>query len=152
MSANQPTLASPQLLRVDGERPSLMGSRCRSCGEVYFPACRGCTRCLGTDLESFDIGSEGILWSWTVQGFLPKPPYNSGETEADFKPYGVGYVEMPSGIKIESRLTVADPAQLLIGMPMELALAPYRVTPDGQTVCTFVFGPARSALAGKNHE
>jgi len=151
MPANQPTLACPHLLRLDGDRPSLLGSRCRSCGEVYFPASRGCTRCLGTDLEAFDLGSEGILWSWTIQGFLPKSPYNSGETEADFQPYGVGYVEMPSGIKVESRLTVADPGALRIGMPMELALAPYGVTPEGGDVLTFVFRPASSTRGAKHH-
>lgn len=146
---NPPTLACPHLLRLHGGRPSLLGSRCRGCGEVYFPASGGCTRCLGTDLEAFEIGSEGILWSWTIQGFLPKAPYDSGETEVDFKPYGVGYVEMPSGIKVESRLTVADPDELRIGMPMELAVAPYGVTPEGDQRLTFVFRPA--AGGAKNH-
>jgi uncharacterized OB-fold protein len=142
MPPNEPILACPHLLHLDGDRPSLIGSRCTHCGEVYFPASRGCTRCLGTELEACDLGSEGILWSWTIQAFLPKPPYNSGETEADFAPYGVGYVEMPSGIKVESRLTIADPEKLSIGMPMALAVAPYGKTPEGAELLTFVFRPS----------
>jgi uncharacterized OB-fold protein len=136
-------LVATHLLNLHGLRLTLMGSRCTRCGEHYFPAARGCTRCSATDLEAFDLGCEGHLWSWTVQGFLPKTPYNSGETDADFKPYGVGYVEMACGLKVESRLTVADPAQLHIGMAMELALEPYRRPPKGEPVYTYAFRPAQ---------
>jgi uncharacterized protein len=138
-------LAGAHLLNLRGTRPTLMGSRCTKCGEAFFPAARGCTRCSATELEPLDLGREGRLWSWTVQGFCPKPPYNSGESDADFTPYGVGYVEMASGLKVESRLTLADPAQLHIGMPMELTLEPYRRPPDGEPVFTFAFRPAPAA-------
>jgi len=116
-----------------------MGNRCCHCGEVYFPASRGCTRCCSSELEACEIGGEG--WSWTIQGSLPKSPYDSGVTEADFAPYGVGYVEMPSGVKVESRLTVADPEQLAIGMAMELRLVQYDSTPAGEPLVTFAFAP-----------
>ncbi|WP_374479190.1 Zn-ribbon domain-containing OB-fold protein [Zoogloea sp.] len=135
-------LACPELLDLAGGRPALLGSRCRACGEVYFPASHGCTRCCTTDMESYRVGSEGKLWSWTIQGFQPKAPYNGGESEADFKPYGVGYVEMPSGVKVESRLTVADPALLAIGMPMILTLQAYRQVPGEEPVYTYAFAPA----------
>lgn len=134
-------LACPSLLTQEGGRYQLVGSRCRQCGELYFPARSGCTRCRSTEFEPAVIGDHGRLWSWTVQDFLPKPPYNSGETEQTFRPYGVGYIEMPSGLKVESRLTVADPALLKIGMPMRLTLEPYRTAPDG-TVHTYAFAPA----------
>ena len=109
---SSPVLACPGLLQMEGDRPHLIGSRCADCGEIYFPSAASCTRCRSTQLEPHDLGSSGVLWSWTIQGFLPKPPYNSGETADTFQPYGVGYVEMACGIKVESRLTVADPAAL----------------------------------------
>lgn len=149
MSAHPPKLACPHLISLGSGQPSLIGSRCQGCGEVYFPAAQGCTRCLSTAMLSFDLGSEGTLWSWTIQDFLPKSPYNSGETEADFQPYGVGYVQMPAGIKVETRLTVADPARLEIGMPMRLALAPYGKAPAGEPLYTFVFSP--TSMEGKNN-
>lgn len=136
-----PRLIAPHLLRLDGTRPVLLGSRCRACGELYFPAARGCTRCCGTQLEAVDLGSRGRLWSWTVQGFCPKPPYDGTTNEADFRPYGVGYVELADGIKVESRLTLADPARLRIGMAMELTLEPYREDTDGTPVHTYAFRP-----------
>ena len=45
---------------------------------------------------------------------------NSGETPETFKPYGVGYVELPGGVRVEGRLTENDPDKLEIGMEMEL--------------------------------
>lgn len=144
-----PALVGAHLLNLQGARPSLMGSRCASCGEVYFPAARGCTRCGSTALEACDLGGQGRLWSWTVQGFCPKPPYDSGETEHDFTPYGVGYVELASGLKVESRLTVADPARLRIGMPMALTLQAYRRAGAGAPVFTFAFEPADAAGAAQ---
>jgi uncharacterized OB-fold protein len=141
-------LVAPHLLHLEGGRPSLLGSRCSACGEVYFPAARGCTRCCGTQLDDVDLGHRGRLWSWTVQGFRPKPPYDGAGTEADFVPYGVGYVEMACGIKVESRLTLADPARLRIGMDMELVLEPYRRDADGDAVHTYAFRPMQGEQGG----
>jgi uncharacterized OB-fold protein len=146
-----PVLACPGLLRLEGGRPRLIGSRCADCGEVYFPSAANCTRCLGTRLEACDLGSTGVLWSWTIQGFCPKPPYDSGETPDTFRPYGVGYVEMACGIKVESRLTVADPASLRIGMPMALTLVDYRVGDDDTRVSTFAFEPSAESVKGAAH-
>lgn len=136
-----PRLLAPHLLRLDGAHPALLGSRCCACGEVYFPAARGCTRCCGNQLEAFELGRHGRLWSWTVQGFCPKPPYDGVDNEADFHPYGVGYVEMACGTKVESRLTLADPTRLRIGMAMELTLEPYRRDSDGDYIHTYAFRP-----------
>lgn len=140
-----PWLVCAGVVRLEGDGPVLVGSRCRPCGEVYFPASRGCTRCSCEDMESYPVGSEGTLWSWTVQGFQPKAPYNGGESEQDFEPYGVGYVEMPGGVKVESRLTVADPERLAIGMPMRLTLLAYRKVAGEERVFTYAFEPAEAS-------
>lgn len=142
-SANlQPHLPVAHLLEQGESGLGLLGSQCRRCGEVYFPATGNCTACCSSDLEPCDIGNQGRLWSWTVQAFMPKAPFNSGETEGDFQPYGVGYVEMPNGVKVESRLTTANPAALAIGMPMFLCLIRYGQRADGQLLHTFAFAPA----------
>jgi uncharacterized OB-fold protein len=143
MNASQPPeLVCPHLLRPSGDGWVLLGSRCPGCAEVHFPPQRSCPKCCATRLEVCEIGNHGTLWSWTIQGFLPKSPYNGGETQDTFKPYGVGYIEMPSGVKIESRLRSADPAQLRIGMPMELTLEAYGTAQEGRRRVTFAFAPA----------
>ncbi|HEY4083074.1 MAG TPA: OB-fold domain-containing protein [Burkholderiaceae bacterium] len=133
--------ACPHIEERAGPALTLVGSRCADCAEVYFPPCKSCTRCLSLNLEAFDIGERGHLWSWTVQSFRPKEPYNGGEEPEHFQPYGVGYVEMPSGIKIEARLSTADESELHIGMRMKLALAPYGATNREPMLWTFVFEP-----------
>ena len=141
MNAVPPQLACPHVRLRDGARPVLMGSRCADCAEVYFPPCRSCTRCLSLRLQVVEIGDRGVLWSWTIQAFLPKAPYDGGDTPEDFQPYGVGYVEMPSGIKVEARLTVADEARLHIGMPMVLTLVHYGAAGREPAPLTFAFEP-----------
>ena len=36
------------------------------------------------------LPSRGTLWTWTTQGFEPKPPF---VPDGEFEPYAVGYVE-----------------------------------------------------------
>jgi uncharacterized OB-fold protein len=82
----------------------------------------------------------GTLFSWTTQEFLPKAPYRGGETAETFKPFGVGLVQLGEEVRVESRLTEADPAKLRIGSEMELVIIPFRRDGDTQVV-TFAFKP-----------
>jgi uncharacterized OB-fold protein len=110
----------PDLLAGTPEAPVLLGSACRACGTVTFPRQASCPRCTSTDVGEHQLARRGTLWSWTIQRFRPKsPPYVGPE---EFEPYGVGYVELPGEVRVETRLTEADPARLRIGMPMELTL------------------------------
>ena len=81
----------------------------------------------------------GRLWAWTTQGFPPPTPY-SGPTGPAFVPFGVGYVEL-GDVKVEARLTEADPDALRTGMDMELVVVPFRTDDDGNEVVTFAFRP-----------
>ena len=56
-------------------------------------------------------------------------------------PFGVGYVELPGEVKVETRLTESDPDVLAPGMEMELVLVPFRTDDDGNEVVTFAFRP-----------
>jgi uncharacterized OB-fold protein len=88
------------------------------------------------------------LWSWTVQGFLPKsPPYAGKETAQTFVPYGVGYVQLQDDVIVESRLTENDPARLSIGMPVELVIIPFTTDDKGREVVTYAFAPVREGEA-----
>lgn len=129
----------PGLFTWPAERPQLLGSRCRNCGEAAFPAQDDCRSCSASDSEIVPIGDRGTLWTWTIQGFLPKTPYNSGETEADFTPYGVGYVEMPGGVRVEARLRENHAEDLCIGMAMQLEIVPFRTDAEGNELMTFEF-------------
>jgi len=120
--------------------PQLIGSRCTACGIVMFPAQPSCPRCASTDMEEQLLPRRGRLWAWTTQDFPPPPPF-SGARGADFVPFGIGYVELEGEVKVESRLTEADPQRLAQGMEMELVVVPFRTDDDGNEVVSFAFRP-----------
>ena len=124
------------LFTVADGPPRLIGSKCAKCGVIAFPRQASCPKCTSDEVAEHLLGRRGTLWSWTVQGFAPKSPPYAGDPGA-FEPFGVGYVELPGEVRVEARLTEADPARLLIGMPMELTLIP---APGGGT--TYAFAPA----------
>jgi len=124
--------------------PRLIGSTCAACGTTTFPVQRSCPRCTGTELRAGPLAETGRLWTWTIQGFEPKPPYAA---DGPFAPYGVGYVELATedgrgAVLVESRLTTADPGLLRIGAPMRLTFIPLRRDVSGSRVMTFAFEPA----------
>ena len=80
------------------------------------------------------LPSRGTLWTWTTQGFEPKPPYVADDGE--FEPYGVGYVEFPGFLRVEGRLTACE--GLAIGMEMEVVA----LERAGRT--TYAFAPVAS--------
>ena len=124
------------------DNPALLGSRCRQCGIVTFPAAEACMACSAQDVAIEELPRRGTLWTWTVQRFMPKSPYSSNENPETFTPYGVGYVELPGGVRVEGRLTENNPGNLSIGMEMELLFDTYRVAENGDEVIGFFFKPA----------
>ena len=123
------------------QQPALLASRCRACGIASFPVAQSCMACSGQDVEVEELPGRGTLWTWTIQQFMPKSPYNSGETPETFRPYGVGYLELPGGVRVEGRLTENDPAKLEVGMEMEVVFDTWRTEANGDEVVSFFFKP-----------
>jgi uncharacterized protein len=120
------------------DEPRLIGSSCQACGTTTFPKQASCPRCTASAMEERLLHRTGTLWSFTVQGFRPKAPYAGPE---DFEPYGVGYVELPGQVVVESRLTENEPDKLAIGGVMELTIVPFRHDELGNEIVTFAFRP-----------
>jgi uncharacterized OB-fold protein len=125
------------------DEPRLIGARCTACGLVTFPAGPPCQRCGGTEATETLLSDRGTLWTFTTQGFRPpSPPYDGADTAGTFRPYTLGYVELPGEVMVEARLTEPDPDRLAIGQQMRLTIMPYSVTADGTEIMTFAFAPA----------
>ena len=130
---------APDLYETGPSGPRLVGGRRKSDGKFVFPYPAGLERSL---YERTLLGAQGTLWSWTVQRFRPKtPPYAARDSESDFRPFVVGYVEIPGEIIVESRID-ADPENLSIGQPMEMTTIPFTTDADGTIVLTYAFCPA----------
>jgi uncharacterized OB-fold protein len=103
------------------EKGKVMATRCRRCGTKYFPPRMDCPKCVGSDVEWFEIKGNGRLVTYTVvnygpTGFEDDAPYtlaiadfdgvrvfgrlSKGLKEIDIKP-GMGLkilpVKLPGG-------------------------------------------------------
>jgi len=123
------TLNAPE----DG-RAHLLGSRCNSCGKVFFPQQALCTECFqeGT-LKEHPLSTRGKLYSFTIverESLAPK----------GFQvPYAYGYVNLPEGVRVLSKIVGWKPETLRIDAQVELVLEEIRENPEGQKIMGFRF-------------
>ncbi|PNU06373.1 Zn-ribbon domain-containing OB-fold protein [Novosphingobium guangzhouense] len=96
--------------------PRLIGGKDRETGRIVFP-------CPSSETyEPVALGSEGTLWSYTVQRFRPKtPPYAGPEA---FAPWVVAYVELPGQVIVEARLNNVAFDDVKVGMAVRFAPSP----------------------------
>ncbi len=116
-------------LWTDEPQPRLIGGR-KPTGEIVFPFPEGEA---GASMEPVALSRRGKLWSWTRQDFEPKEPYAGPKP---FRPYLIGYVELPGEVIVESRIVGAELADLKLGMPVELTIVPF-----DESRATFAFAP-----------
>ncbi|MDX2910192.1 Zn-ribbon domain-containing OB-fold protein [Streptomyces griseiscabiei] len=113
----EPAAADPAALGPVAARP-LRGSRCPACAVTVHPADPVCPRC-GGPAEPVVLSTTGTVWTWTVQRYAPKsPPYVP--PEGGFRPFVVGYVELPEGVRILAVLDGVRPEEMRIDMPVTL--------------------------------
>ena len=119
---------------VSDPEPALVGSRCRSCETVAFPASFTCPnpRCVRKDVIPTPLSPTGRLASWTTVHFPPPPPFVAPDP---FEPITVVEVEFASeGIQVVGPLADASADQLRMGMPMETVVAPYYSDDSGEVI------------------
>ena len=115
------------------QQPRLLGGKLAS-GEIDFPMPEGEA---AEGVEPYPLARRGTLWSWTSQDFRPKSPYEGpSEGPHDFKPFLLGYIELPGEVIVESYIVDATLADLQLGMAMEFTLTPFDATR-----ATFAFRP-----------
>lgn len=125
----------------------LLGSRCSECGEVTFPVNPFCPQCCKETTGKIRLSRRGSLYSFTVQRFKPPPPYRGPDP---FVPYGVGMVELPEGVRITSVLEESDPAQLRVGMEVELLITTFFEDDEGNEVLAYKFKPVEDDASRVN--
>lgn len=107
-----------------GPEPTLLGSRCTTCGTVVFPPASGFCRnprCNGDELEETALSRRGTIWSYTDAQYQPPAPYIP--TTDPFEPFAIAAVELPEGLVVLGQ--VADGygvADLRVGAEVELVV------------------------------
>ena len=114
-----------------GGRPALIGSRCRACGQVFFPSKPVCLNCQSTDLELVHLSRDGKLYTYTTV-YLPSEHFPP--------PYAVGWIELPEGIRVFSQVRGWQERPLKIDMDMRMTIE--KLWQDGdREVIGYVFRP-----------
>ena len=101
------------------EAGKVMATRCPKCGGSYFPPKADCPKCLSSDVEWFEVKSQGKLLSYTVVNYGP----SGFENDA---PYILALVEFDEGIQILARLS-RDIAEKDIKVGMNLTVNPAKL-------------------------
>lgn len=117
-----------------GPDPALVGSRCTTCGSVFFPRTEGFCRnpqCDGDEFADAELSRRGRVWSYTDAQYQPPPPYIPATDP--YEPFALAAVELPEGIvvlgQVASGYSVAD---LAVGHEVELVVEPLYADETGE--------------------
>ena len=114
------------------EKPQLIGSKCPSCGEVFFPKNEICINCQYRPTEEIKLNRRGKIYSVSMVMLAPKSHY------AGPVPYAMGFVELPEGVRVLTGFS-GDPEPLEIGTEVELVIEKLREDNEGNEVTGYKF-------------
>lgn len=92
---------------------ALLGNKCNSCGQVFFPRARFCLSCFHEETEEIVLGRKGKLYSYAIS-HMPSTHFEA--------PYAAGYVDMPEGVRVFAPLKMVAERPFEVGMDMELVI------------------------------
>jgi uncharacterized OB-fold protein len=115
--------------------PQLIAGKCSQCGETIFPKPPLCPNCQNENVKEVKLSRSGKIYSFTVVMQQPRPYYKGPV------PYGLGFVELPGGVRIETLFTDCDLDSLYIGMEVELIIEKLYEDDQGQELITYKFRP-----------
>lgn len=120
-----------------GEEPHLIGTKCLSCGEMFFPKLlkKRCVHCYSSNMEDVPLSRKGKLRSFTVVQLGPGGTAYHGPV-----PYALAYVDLTDGTRVETHLA-GDFNSYKVGMEMELVIEKLYENAEGNEVMTFKFKP-----------
>lgn len=109
------------------DSPALLGTRCTTCGTVFFPRASGFCRspeCRGREFDEVELSRTGTVWSYTDAQYQPPPPYIPSSEE--HVPFAIAAVELAD----EAMVVLGQVADgygvddLTVGATVELVVEP----------------------------
>jgi len=137
-----PTLKSARTLPLTYEIPisktntfweglkenKIFTTRCKKCGELYFPPSSDCPNCLSADMDWVEISGEAELETFTQIVVRPA-------TFAKYEPYIVAIGRLKEGVRALAWLTGIKREDIRVGMKIKLV---GKVGPEGTPTYEFV--------------
>lgn len=109
----------------DTKDAKLIGNKCSSCGQLFFPKVRFCFVCFNKSMEEIELSPRGKLYSYTISR-MPASHFQP--------PHAVGLVDMPEGIRIFAPLKIIESKPFKVGMEMELLVEELWQEDDKQVI------------------
>jgi uncharacterized OB-fold protein len=106
-------------------------TRCKNCGEEFFPPQADCPKCLESNMDWIPLSGEGELLTCTT--IFVKP-----STYTRYQDYVVGIAQMKEGVRVLAWLRIDDPKKIKPRMKVQLTTV--KREPEG--VVTYQFIPA----------
>ena len=95
------------------QKGKLMGTKCKKCGEMYFPPRADCLKCLNDKIEWVEYSGQGTLTSFTTIHTAPKG-------FEDIAPYTLGIVDLKEGGRLIAWTKDISDKEIKIGMPVKI--------------------------------
>jgi len=120
------------------EKPHLIASKCKSCGDISFPPKIFCGKCEGQDVEMISLSNRGKIYSYTVVRQMAIPGIEV--------PYVLAIVKLPDDpeLLIATQIADCEPEDVSIGMEVEMIIDKVRTgLTSGKDVIGYKFRPVK---------
>lgn len=121
-----------------GEEAYLVGSKCKSCGQIHLGYRLACPNCSAVgEFEEVKLSREGELFVFCiVHQSAPGIPV----------PYIGAVIDLPEGLGIPACLTgiEPDPAKIKFGMKVKMVTEKVREDQEGNDIIAYKFKPVES--------
>jgi uncharacterized OB-fold protein len=95
------------------QKGKLMGTKCKKCGELYFPPRADCLKCMSDTFEWVEYSGKGTLNSFTTIHAAPKG-------FEDIAPYTLGVVDLEEGGRLIAWIKDIPDDKIRIGMSVKI--------------------------------
>lgn len=120
-----PAVGADGWFTEDGDGPALLGTRCTTCGTVFFPKqsfyCRN-PECDSSEFDDVRLSQRGVVWSYTDAQYQPPPPFVP--TAETHEPFAIAAVELAAeGMVVVGQVATGfGVADLKVGTEVELVV------------------------------
>ena len=111
-----------------------MGAACLSCGKISFPRKPFCPACFDQQQEEVPLSKTGTLHTFSQSVMGPREMN---------RPYIIGFIDLPEGIKLYSLIVDCDPwdQTLEIDMEMRMVIGKIKTDEAGNDILGYTFTP-----------
>jgi uncharacterized OB-fold protein len=118
----------------DRDPGSLIGSKCKACGEIFHPPRVTCANCFSEDLQEIALSRRGRIYTYTIGHVAyPGTPVTA--------PFITAQVELPEKVHVLSLITGMSIDQVKIGTEVELYFWKAAENKEGNELIAYGFRP-----------